>query len=171
MSIIIVGNGTSITDNKNGHKIDSFDTVLRFNSFKIQGYEEYTGTKTNIWFTVNRAHIKNINDFDEVIVHSWQWNKDLCKIYKELSSLRECDKTEQNFVRGKIPLASPSTGIMAIYMMLERYDKVCITGFDWWDRKKHHYGDNEARGTMHKPQEEYKVIQGLIKQNKVYFLR
>ena len=63
MSIIIVGNGTSITDNKNGHKIDSFDTVLRFNSFKIRGYEEYTGTKTNIWFTVNRAHIKNINDF------------------------------------------------------------------------------------------------------------
>ena len=48
MSIIIVGNGTSILDKPNGNKIDSFDTVLRFNGFKIKGHEEYTGIKTNI---------------------------------------------------------------------------------------------------------------------------
>ena len=40
MSIIIVGNGTSIKDNQDGKKIDGFDTVLRFNSFKIKGYEQ-----------------------------------------------------------------------------------------------------------------------------------
>ena len=170
MGIIIVGNGTSIADKKNGHKIDNFDKVLRFNSFKTQGYEEYTGTKTNIWVTVNHAHTRDINDFNEVIVHSWQWDKDLCKLYKELSSLRECHKTSRD-LKGMIPLKSPSTGIISIYMMLERYDQVCVTGFDWWDREEHHYGDSEARGTIHKPQEEYKVIQGLIKQNKVYFLR
>ena len=46
MNIVIVGNGTSILDNPNGHKIDSFETVLRFNGFKIKKHEEYTGTKT-----------------------------------------------------------------------------------------------------------------------------
>jgi len=171
MSIIIIGNGTSVTDKKNGHKIDSFDTVLRFNSFKIQGYEEYTGIKTNIWFTVNSAHKQKIHDFDEVIVHSWEWKKDLCKTYTALSSLRRCEKTEREFVRSKVPLRDPSTGMIAIYMMLERYDKICITGFDWWHREKHHYGDKEVRGTLHKPHEEHNVIQELINKNKVYFLK
>ncbi len=44
--VIIVGNGTSILDSKNGKSIDSFDDVVRFNSFRIKDYEEYTGKKT-----------------------------------------------------------------------------------------------------------------------------
>lgn len=172
MNIIIVGNGTSITDHKNGNKIDAFDTVLRFNGFKINGYEEYTGTKTNIWFTVNHAHINKLDTFDEVIIHSWEWDSEKCKIYQDFISRRpSCKQTQRDFVRGNIPLDTPSTGLIAIYMMLERYNKVCITGFDWWDREKHHYGDNESRGTLHKPKEEHVLIQELINKDKVYFLQ
>ena len=80
LCIVIVGNGTSILDKANGDKIDNFDTVLRFNGFKIKGFEKNTGTKTNIWFTVNHAHMNQIDAFDEVIVHSWQWDSKKCKI-------------------------------------------------------------------------------------------
>ena len=63
--IILVGNGSSMLDKKNSYEIDSYKKVVRFNSFKIKGYEDYVGTKTNIWFTVNKAHIDRIHDFDE----------------------------------------------------------------------------------------------------------
>ena len=169
MSIIIVGNGTSILDNDNGNKIDSFDTVVRFNSFKTKGYEKHTGTKTNIWMTVNRAHKEDIDSFGRVIVHSWGFNKNTDKLYKDLSSLRICEKTERDFVKS-IPLRDPSTGLIAIWMFIEEYDQVCITGFDWWDREKHHYGDNEIRGTLHKPDKEFEIIKGLEEEQKIYFL-
>jgi len=171
MSIIIVGNGTSILDKLNGDKIDAFDTVLRFNSFKIKGHEKHTGTKTDIWFTVNSAHASRIDAFREVVIHSWQWNADKCKIYQNLHEKRnDCTKTSREFVREKIDLKSPSTGIIAIHMMLERYDKVVITGFDWWGREDHHYGDKEKRGSLHDPNKEHEIIKELINKNKVIFL-
>ncbi len=170
MSIIIVGNGTSILDNENGSRIDAFETVLRFNSFKIKDYEKHTGIKTNIWFTVNKAHKDKIHEFDEVIVHSWEWIEEKCDIYQKLSAIRDCKKTTKDFVNRAVPTFSPSSGLIAIYMMLDRYEKVCITGFDWWDREKHHYGDKEVRGTLHKPQKEFEVIQELIKRQRIYFL-
>ena len=171
MSIIIVGNGTSILDKPNGNKIDGFDTVLRFNGFKIKGFEEYTGTKTNIWFTVNHAHLNQIDAFDEVVVHSWQWDSEKCKIYQDfIAKRKDCKQTEREFVRNNINTDRPSTGLIAIHMMLERFDKVTITGFDWWDREEHHYGDKESRGSLHDPNEEHKVIKELINKNKVIFL-
>jgi len=173
MSIIIVGNGTSIKDNQDGKKIDGFDTVLRFNSFKIKGYEQYTGTKTDIWFTVNIHHIKNINTFKEVLFHSWTWNESKCKVYQSiLKSRPDCKKITKEFVGKIYPSVgtAPSTGLIAIYKMLERYDDVVITGFDWWERNEHHYGDNEVRGHIHNPKKEHEVIQKLIKQNRVKFL-
>jgi hypothetical protein len=48
MSAIVVGNGGSLLNQSNGEKIDSFDKVIRMGCFKTKGYEEYTGTKTDI---------------------------------------------------------------------------------------------------------------------------
>jgi len=47
--IILVGNGACIKSNKNGALIDSYDEVYRFNCFQTKGFEEYTGTKTDVW--------------------------------------------------------------------------------------------------------------------------
>mgnify|MGYP001346499834 CR=1 FL=1 len=174
---IIVGNGTSILDYRNGNIIDSFGTVIRFNSFKIKGFEEYTGTKTDVWWTCNLHHAKEPNVIKgvEVIEHSWQWSKDLDKTYKALSKVFEnVGKTERSFVHS-IPIkASPSTGLIAIwhYVTLGKNLPIYITGFDWWDKPKevHHYGDGERRGTLHKPEQELELIQNLAKENKVKFL-
>lgn len=55
MKIAIVGNGGSVLKNKNGEFIDSCDYVVRIKNFKIDGYEQHVGTKTNIfsskWFS------------------------------------------------------------------------------------------------------------------------
>ena len=169
--VIIVGNGTSILDKKNGEVIDSFNDVVRFNSFRIKDYEEYTGSKTTVWFTCNSHHIKEINLFKEVYVHTWQWDKQKCELFKSFQSHRtDCIKTDREFVRSNIPLSAPSTGLIAIYIMLEKYSNVTITGFDWWDREDHHYADKQIRGTLHKPKEEYKLIKKFIDCGKVKFL-
>jgi len=51
MKTIIIGNGNCITEKQNGHKIDKFDCVVRMGSCRVRGYEEYVGTKTDIYRT------------------------------------------------------------------------------------------------------------------------
>ena len=47
--VLLVGNGPSIRERGFGCTIDSFDTVVRFNSFVTKGLEEHTGSKTSLW--------------------------------------------------------------------------------------------------------------------------
>ncbi len=169
MSLILVGNGTSLLDKNNGSLIDSFDTVVRFNSYKTIGYEENIGAKTDIWFTVNDYHIKELNSYKEVYTHSWEKNESKCKLTSEIRKYVKAKKIDHDLILS-MPIKAPSTGLIAIYYFIEKYGFVTITGFDWWDREEHHYGDKEVRGTLHKPQEEYKIIKELEKENKLKFL-
>ena len=65
---------------------------------------------------------------------------------------------------------APSTGLLAILFFLRVVDSVKIVGFDWWATEKHHYGDNEERGTLHKPDIESKIVCKLIGQERLTFL-
>lgn len=154
--ILLVGNGTSLLNKENKNIIDSYETVVRFNSYKINGYEKYVGTKTNIWITVNKAHKDEINIYDKVITHSWSKNN--CKLQNDLKQLRDDTEKISYDIINKIPVSHPSTGLIAIYYF---NCKVDIIGFDWWNTNKHHYGDSEPRGKLHKPIEEHKVIENL----------
>lgn len=166
-NIILVGNGSSVLDKQNGLLINSFDTVVRFNSFKIKGYEAHVGTKTNIWFTVNSHHIERIQDFKSIICHSWACENE-CENFKKIKNKRADATMVNKELIKSIPVKLPSTGLIAIFYFLNQYNEIYITGFDWWDRNKHHYGDNEIRGNNHNPKEEYKIIQSL--KNKVKFI-
>ncbi len=170
--IILIGNGPSLLDKKNGEEIDSFNNVVRFNNYKIDSFESYVGKKTDIWFTVccNPKHMESIHKYKEVYAHSWEWNKEKCKTYQKISQKRFCIKMERGFVRSNIPIDSPSTGLIAMFYFLSKYKKITITGFDWWSSNKHHYGDNEKRGSIHKPSEEYQVISALINNGLIDFL-
>lgn len=154
--ILLVGNGSSLLDKENQKTIDSYQTVVRFNSYKINGYEKYVGTKTNIWVTVNRAHKNEIFMYDKVLTHSW--TKTDCKLQNDLQELRK-DVEKINYdIINQIPIKHPSTGLIAIYYFNTQVD---IIGFDWWYKEKHHYGDSEVRGNLHNPESEYKLIKEL----------
>jgi hypothetical protein len=49
--VVIVGNGSSSLNAKNGSFIDDSEIVIRIKSFIITGFEEYVGTRTTIWNT------------------------------------------------------------------------------------------------------------------------
>ena len=164
--VLLVGNGTSILDKELGEKIDSFDTVVRFNSYTTKGYEKYTGTKTDIWFTCMDKHLKNINDYKQVIVHNW-FNESNCNLFNKLKNKRS-DITKVSTINYH-ELKAPSTGLIAIDYFLNDNYEVYLHGFDWWDREKHHYADEEIRGELHEPKEEYKIIKNLG--DKVKFIK
>ena len=55
MRAVIVGNSSIDKSKEVGSMIDQeFDIVIRMNRYRIEGYEEYLGTKTNTW-VLNRA--------------------------------------------------------------------------------------------------------------------
>jgi hypothetical protein len=49
--VLLIGNGHTLLEYDYGNIIDSnyFDEVWRFNRFITDGYEEHTGTKTDVW--------------------------------------------------------------------------------------------------------------------------
>lgn len=49
--LVIVGNGGSSLNNKNGSFIDNSEIVIRIKGFVTEGFEDFVGTKTNIWCT------------------------------------------------------------------------------------------------------------------------
>jgi len=173
--LIIVGNGSSLLSIKNGSRIDSFEKVIRFNSFKTEGFEDFVGTKSTSWVTCNSCHIGK--KFDEVIFHSWTKDKNIDPIFlkfkKEYPSakilnLELVEKANELLKIGKFK--APSTGLLAILHFLNEVEQVTITGFDWWANEKHHYGDNERRGTLHEPDLEMKAINQLILNQRLKFL-
>ena len=50
-SIAIVGNGPSELGKRHRAKIDVFDFVLRFNNFRVAGFEQDYGSRTDLWAT------------------------------------------------------------------------------------------------------------------------
>jgi hypothetical protein len=61
-NIIVVGNGLSLLESKRGSEIDSFDIVVRMGSYCLDGYEEYVGTKTDIFCTIANMFCKSSRD-------------------------------------------------------------------------------------------------------------
>ncbi len=182
--MIIVGNGPSILDKELGSKIDSFDSVVRFNDYKIEFQERFTGEKTTHWWNTvpiqNECHPHLIKDYKEVCLHSWEFDQEKDKFWQKYHKLVRAEtlfKSSESWIFelqkfGETNYYGFSTGLLAIWYYLKRHENITITGFDWWEnRGRHHYGDNQVIGPLHQPQEEKKIIDKLISENKIQWLK
>jgi hypothetical protein len=162
MKCVLVGNGTSAIEKPLGSFIDSCDEVVRFNSFETKGYEEFVGTKTTTWFLVRLylpTSFRMSIDYNDVYLHSWTWNKDKCSLWKNMGDKfpsSNVTKTEESVIIEMQEFLGSnyygfSTGAIAAWIMLKRFDKIHLHGFDWWERDEHHWSDNDPRGILHKP--------------------
>ena len=67
MSVILVGNGESLLGSNMGEKIDSYDTVVRFDGLNIEGYEKDVGTKTDILVLDSYKFLRYMKtEFDDI---------------------------------------------------------------------------------------------------------
>jgi hypothetical protein len=176
---ILIGNGTSVLDCEKGGAIDMCKNVVRFNYCRIKGYEKHVGTKTNEWWTVTRCNERlmgNLRPLDAIIFHSWERSPEKDKLWETYKHLPHASKASHDMIREINAYAEEtsykawSTGVLAIWHHLKRRPLVVLHGFDWWERDKHHYGDQALRGTLHKPWIERGLIEKLISQGKVQML-
>lgn len=178
--IILIGNGPSALDHKFGKTIDSYETVVRFSWFHLKGYEEYIGTKTDIWFTTvaDPARIESAGygvGYREVYEHSWEWDarkdknyKNLKKHFPDLKKTKRETIVEMQKLVGDDKYFCYSTGAIAAYLFSKERGQVTLYGFDWWEKRdKHHYGDGQSIGRIHKPNQELKLFSKLAEQYKI----
>jgi len=178
MRCLLIGNGTSVLNRELGKLIDSFDRVIRFNRYHLNGYENFVGTKTTDWYNtqfIEKNSFRFLNKFESFTFHSWRWEEE-CERFRSCwpfvnASIKR--KTSENTVNEMSEFLDMnykwfSTGAIAAWEMLRHFDVIHLYGFDWWDKEKHHYGDNDSRGNLHKPDKEKIFFQKL--QERVVFL-
>lgn len=54
-SVVLVGNGPSLQGTRLGSIIDAHDEVVRFNNYRLTGFESDIGTKTTLWSTFGKG--------------------------------------------------------------------------------------------------------------------
>ena len=75
-SVAVVGNGPQQINKGTGKEIDAHDIVIRFNNYKIEGYEEDYGTRTDIWVrNCNVYETKNRQNPEQFKMIVWRFDK------------------------------------------------------------------------------------------------
>ena len=164
MNVAIVGNGAGVLNQENGEFIDSCDRVVRINKFIIDGYEDFTGRRLDIYCSKWHKIIHRTQDFIDrhaefwfphpVVPTTWgapggvgvigcaehkkymdQFN--ICDNQVRFASSDTCEYLDMNFHN-----TIPSIGMVAITMTEEFFPSadIFIVGFDgmtngwYWDQ-------------------------------------
>ena len=151
--ILIIANGPSILQYKFGNHIDKFKNIARINNYKIEGFNEYIGEKTSIWFNGGNQNLtipyKLPNEIIVFIPYDLQ-NKNLIKIQKRTSQRLNLNTSKYNLIPKDEMLKfekisnvkRPTTGLNSILWSISNYKKVIIHGFDFFQGSKNHYYDS-----------------------------
>ena len=149
-SILIIGNGESILKYDFGQKIDTYPTIARINNYKIKGYEQKVGTKTDIWINGANSKLEKKTNYPNKIltfIPSDILAKKEKNINKYVSNRLKLDNNKfeitplnsiKNFEK-KINHNRLTTGLYSILWATENYNEVIIHGFDFFINSKSHY--------------------------------
>lgn len=194
--VIVVGNSSNIKDTNYGAIIDKFGTVIRVNKYHVKGYEPHTGRKTDIWVKANprgffrdtkewKSHLAALKEI--VICCAPHVARDEAeselKYYKDKYPNNNVDMISYDLMdkyHEDAPWPNenkwPSTGLVAIQWAIERYGKVYIHGFDFFEPHDytdpfHYYEDCKAGyGKYHLPILEKMCVSKYMCQGKLEFL-
>ena len=170
-SYSVVGNSPIILKNKNGINIDKSDYVIRFNNFKINNYEKFIGTKTNILIINGNNELpdniseKNILFMDNNI--SFKDNQ--LKIIKKytLDKLSSFIIFNNQIFLNKIKNlfgCIPSTGFIILLLLSIKYKNINTYGFSFepYNNKYHYCDNNKIKNCKHNPVIELLLFKILI---------
>ena len=185
--IIIIGGGQSILNHKLGEFIDSFPTIGRINNYKTYGFEEFIGSRTNIWFNGANQGLKK----NEVIPHrvvvlippnilAEKGGKIHDRIIKRLNTnnYELVPKKYMDKFESEVNTQRLTTGTNSILWAIENFDRVFIHGFDFFIDSKTHYNDGKIKKWLienglikkaqkHNTAKEKQYIEKLISQGKI----
>ena len=176
MKILLIGNSMSATAMKMGKEIDGFNgLVARFNSYKTAGYEEYVGTRTDVWITCGVFQMNMRRGYKEVLLMSILLNNQEDKnlsILKQTYPHVERVRYETVFAtKQTMDCNMPSTGAVSLIHYLTKGYNVTLYGFNFMiDNQPHHYCDNIKKGDYHKPDNEWLFFNKYLMPGKIDFL-
>ncbi|MBE3144977.1 MAG: glycosyltransferase family 29 protein [Planctomycetes bacterium] len=166
--ILLIGNGPSALSRKLGKEIDEFPLVARFNTYRIKGYEEFVGTKTDYWITCD-VHPRWQNEYRKIFLCSYNRRQDNHILIELRKKYPDCDHFPEwawkETLEG-IKFDAPSTGAVAATYFSKDHE-VYIYGFDFFAGQKHHYGDGIDAGPNHSPKHEFEYFRKIIMDGKV----
>lgn len=193
-NVLLVGNGPSILT-ANGKKIDSYDEVIRFNTYHTEPkFAKHTGTKTTIWSTFGKGtHEQMTERPDRVIYIHGEAGEYGYKAKEEYRLQRwfynhvgDAVRTHREWLGGlygdpwrptpKRELIA-SSGLLVASWLLEvvGVEKLTLVGFDHFSKersKQHHYW---LPGPFGKPKEhdgdvEKVMFESLAKKGRIVYL-
>jgi hypothetical protein len=153
-TVLLVGNGAIYNQ---GELIDSYETVVRFNLFAIDGYEEHVGTKTSaIGFhsaNLTMNHTTNLVPVYEKYINTipiFAFSRSREKYARGIHILQEDTRM---FAAGVLisnsPKLSISTGIStALNLSLFFNKEVHLIGFDFM-KTGHYWEEAHIHSTQH----------------------
>ena len=164
MKAILIGNGCSATEHKLGSRIDTeFDLVIRMNRFVTKGFEEFVGTKTDVWASTDNYYVHHITQKNKELIEGietidsipsiliWTPNfkgtylSQINSIYDEKITHLTSEYHVEEYIKSKINLGTrwPTLGLILIYYCLINEWDTSIYGFDNKSKKYEylHYYD------------------------------
>lgn len=151
--VILVGNGPSVLVGEKGGVIDSFDEVVRFNRFCLQGFEKHVGTRTTIWSTFGHGYVPGDAGQEPkriLFVYGDRGGpavraEELVRIPRDYYNATKTRMLALSKRRGEqLAATGMSSGfLVAIYMLdVLRIQKLTLAGFDHFRKEisgQHHY--------------------------------
>ena len=174
---ILVGNASNVLGKKLGSYIDSFENVVRFNRFRIKGFENDLGKKCTHWV----LNYKLTTDGRNYLVKNLEKVKSLTTDLKKAlilttakynGKIKEISKKvniEVIYKQYPVPFNyKPTTGFLTIKYLMDIFPQLVLVGFDFG--KSNHYWGNYGISDVpgkHEWDREKSYIDDLIKQDKI----
>jgi hypothetical protein len=184
--VVLVGNGPALLAEEHGEAIDGHDFVVRFNNYKLAGYEPHTGRRIDLWSSVG-GDVQNEARCDRVLlIHEGGPDPDGAATVHRLPRAHY-DATrrllqDHAWIRSgcrldRAPLL-PSSGLLVALWFLDHLgvETVTLAGFDHFRKAKsqlHHYWIPRAykRPTEHDGDAEAEIFAHLERAGRVRYLR
>lgn len=135
-SIVLVANSSDLLNHKNGSLIDSYDIVVRFNSFKID--PEYTGSKTTIHASI---YLQDIN-LDYFVPIRFIASINLGRWIEKIESIDKFNQglllkyNHHNEIKGQQKDKKPTTTgfiMLTLLLKLGGFKKLDLIGFNFYE--------------------------------------
>jgi len=193
--MILIGSGPSVLNKKQGKIIDEYDIVVRINHAKTRGYEEYVGSKTDIWTISGHLLVdyvkkkRRIKELEEKEVWVFNTHRKFGGTVAMENITKVAERTLSNYYLGSMEYArkvheisgsDPSTGIMLIAYVLDilpeykeknfkEYFPISITGFDCFETEEDYWGPfhKNLDRTIHDGECEREFIEKYIRKGKL----
>jgi len=150
--VLLMGNGPTALRSRVGRQVDEFEgLVARCNDAEVEGYQEFVGSRTDIWVTCLADYPFSYDRFNPSVIMAsmpYTCNENAQKMwnrYSDETSNTEIEMWDMSWDRWKSVRNQighwPSTGSLAAYYFMDRGFDLHIHAFDHFQTDEHHYFD------------------------------